>query len=730
MKTTFTKIFILFVFTLFIIAGLIISPVVSAPRLITPRDHSILLSAQAGKPSTPSIKLSWAKNELAEYYEVKRKNMEDSFFPQIALAKLDSNHFSYTDSDVEANQIYEYEVSAYSFGSILITYKINDTTYIDSAVGHYFKAFGYACSAIEAPAYDNYGKVLLLVDSTLAEALPDEIFRLEDDLSADGWSVVRQNVARTEQFDGQQVQNIKQLIYSEYEKTDAVLSTVFILGRVAVPYSGVMAPDGHIPDHLGAWPADLYYGTMDEWGWSDISANNTGANRPENRNIPGDGKFDQQTLGSAMVTLAIGRVDFYNMPQFVNDSTFTEFELYKKYLDKNHAYRSGQVEYVKRGLVDDNFGASKYYEGFASSGWRNLGSFFGPENVGLKDFFTSMKTENYLWAYGTGGGTPTSAGGIGNTSDFLKNKVNGVFTMLFGSYFGDWDSQNNFLRAGLCSDPSILTCCWAGRPQWYLHHMVLGFPIGYSAVLSQNNSSVYLPNYYWMPTLFPQYPNGLVYTSGNRNVHTALMGDPTLRLWMTEVPKPLAMMVSQNTENKVVVSWEAPDKSAQYTYNVYRAPSKLGPWTKVTDQPVKELSIENKPPSNGEFYYMVRTGRLDVVNTASVVNQSPGIMKSLIVTDVPETLSMDENLTITPNPAQFSVDIRFTAYNAEELGAVIYDLRGNQVRRLFDGNDISGEQSLAWNLMNDEGTRVTPGVYIIRIFSGRQFLTGKIVVLP
>jgi hypothetical protein len=198
---------------------------------------------------------------------------------------------------------------------------------------------------------------------------------------------------------------------------------------------------------------------------------------------------------------------------------------------------------------------------------------------------------------------------------------------------------------------------------------------------------------------------------------------------MTEVPKPLAMMVSQNTENKVVVSWEAPDKSAQYTYNVYRAPTKLGPWTKVTAQPVKALSIEDKPPSNGEFYYMVRTGRLDVVNTASVVNQSPGIMKSLMVTDVPEILPEDNNLTITPNPAQFSVDIAFTAYNAEELHAAIYDMSGNQVRNLFEGKDISGGQSLAWNLMNDGGERVPAGIYIIRVMSGRQFLTGKIIVL-
>lgn len=33
------------------------------------------------------------------------------------------------------------------------------------------------------------------------------------------------------------------------------MSTIFLFGDIAVPYSGDINPDAH-PDHKGAWPAD------------------------------------------------------------------------------------------------------------------------------------------------------------------------------------------------------------------------------------------------------------------------------------------------------------------------------------------------------------------------------------------------------------------------------------------------------------------------------------------
>ena len=52
--------------------------------------------------------------------------------------------------------------------------------------------------------------------------------------------------------------------------------------------------------------------------------------------------------------------------------------------------------------------------------------------------------------------------------------------MLFGSWLGDWDSEDNIMRAVLATPDYGLTCAWSGRPHWFLQHMALGEPIGFS----------------------------------------------------------------------------------------------------------------------------------------------------------------------------------------------------------------------------------------------------------
>ncbi|MDV7396313.1 hypothetical protein RZS08_33270, partial [Arthrospira platensis SPKY1] len=148
-------------------------------------------------------------------------------------------------------------------------------------------------------------------------------------------------------------------------------------------------------------------------------------------------------------------------------------------------------------------------EGFSASGWRNFSSLCGVDQVFAGDYLSTLKMENYLWSYGCGAGNFQNCSGVIGTPGFAQDSVLGVFTMLFGSYFGDWDNpENNLLRAALASG-NVLTNCWAGRPYWYFHHMGMGENIGYSAWVSMNNSVLY------------------DFNNNQRGVHMALMGDPT-----------------------------------------------------------------------------------------------------------------------------------------------------------------------------------------------------------
>ncbi|MDQ1266995.1 MAG: C-terminal target protein, partial [Bacteroidota bacterium] len=153
------------------------------PRKISSRDLAILLKAETSSGDNPEIKLSWAKNEQAKNYMIRRKNSGEFNFPSSYLATLDSNTFTWTDKSVEVGKQYEYEISSDSYGCIVMTFynPVTQKTF-DSTVARMYRAFGYAASGINIIPPSSFGTVLLLIDSTFADPLDFEINRLLEDL--------------------------------------------------------------------------------------------------------------------------------------------------------------------------------------------------------------------------------------------------------------------------------------------------------------------------------------------------------------------------------------------------------------------------------------------------------------------------------------------------------------------------------------------------------------------
>jgi hypothetical protein len=392
--------------------------------------------------------------------------------------------------------------------------------------------------------------------------------------------------------------SVKALIKADYNADPANVKAVFLFGHVPVPYSGDLAPDDHF-DHVGAWPADTFYGDMDGV-WTDSSVTDTGASDPRNRNVPGDGKFDQTELPSNL-ELQVGRVDFANMPAFPQG----ERELLRQYLNKDHNFRHRILTAQPRGLVADNLGTLSG-EAPAVNGWRNFAPFFGSSNTFVGSWLTTLSSQSYLWGYGCGGGTFTSEGGVANSSQFVTNDTRVVFTMHFGSYFGDWDSQNNLLRAQLGTTNYTLTSAWASRPYWYFHHMALGETVGFSTRVTENNVGLYDGN------LFVYY------------VHMALLGDPTLR--MHPVSPPSTLLITTNSSGGVDLSWaNSPD--AVIGYHVYRAPTVAGPFTRLTSNLITGTNYTD--PLLSSNVYMVRAVKLEASGSGSYYNPSQGIFQNL-----------------------------------------------------------------------------------------------------
>ena len=542
-----------------------------------PRFYAVEVSATV-QPAPAQITLQWSADPYATGYTIFRKAPATTSWTQ--LTTLAGSINSWSDANVANGGSYEYAITK------------------TTSLG--YKGTGYVLAGINAPMVENRGKLVLIVDNTHATALANELSRLQQDLVGDGWTVIRHDVARTTT-----PPQIKDLIKSAYNADPTSVKSVFIFGHVAVPYSGNYNPDGH-PDHQGAWTADTYYGDMDGT-WTDSSVNNSGAEKAWNRNVPGDGKFDQSDLPSD-IELAVGRVDLFNMTCYSNKAwSRSELDLLRAYLNKDHNFRHGRIAVPRRGLVCDNFGESEG-EAFASTGWRSFAPFFGAQNnvqVPYGQYFNTLRDNGYLWSYGTGGGSWYTCNGVGSSDDFANTEIKTVFTAFLGSYFGDWDNESAFLRAPLGSGYALATA-WAGRPHWFFHPMGLGETIGTATKLSQNNrySGLYGAQNW-----------------GTRQVHVTLLGDPTLRMHPVIPPSNVAA-------NAGTITWSSSTDSAIQGYNIYRAAFANGPFTKISGAtPVSNLFFVDPAPTSGAVY-MVRAVKLEQSGSGTYFNLSQGTFSS------------------------------------------------------------------------------------------------------
>jgi len=542
-------------------------------------DQVVQVSAIA-QTNPPVIALSWPAGSTALSYSVYRKSKDATSWGSV-VATLGAAATNYTDTNVVTGTGYEYRISK---------------TDSDNNVG----GEGYIYCGIQMPLVESRGKVVLIVDNTYATNLVAELQRLQSDLTGDGWIVIRHDVARTNSVAG-----VKALIQADYLADTNNVNTVFLFGHVPVPYAGDIYPDGHTPDHEGAWPCDGYYGDM-VGNWMDTSVNVTVAADPRNWNVPGDGKFDPDSPNDywfpASLLLQVGRVDLSNLPNFA----LSECELLRQYLNKDHNFRQKLITAQPRGLIDDNFGWGDG-EAFAADGWRNFAAFFGASNTFTTGTWVATLTnQSYLWGYGCGPANYVLSQGVTSTAELSTSDPQVVFTMLYGSYFGDWDTTNDLLRAPLATPTYTLTCAWAGRPHWQFHHMALGETIGFSARLAQNN-------------------NGNLYSTSYANfLHIALMGDPTLRMHV--VAPPSALTISTNSLGENQLTW-TPSSDVVTGYAVYGGAGINGPFTRLNADLILANSFTDLISTSA--VYMVRAVQLEVSASGSYYNPSQGVFANI-----------------------------------------------------------------------------------------------------
>jgi len=666
-------------------------PVLRAQKVM---DYSVRVSATLQK-SPASITLHWPKDSSAVTgFTIYKKLKTDPTFKTL-LATLAGTDTVYTDKNVTVGAYYEYEI-------------------VKTIKNGAYYGFGYIASGIEVPVTESRGKLILLYDKTFIPTLQPEITRLVLDMTEDGWTVIYQGVS-----DADSVTAIQGIIQGYYNADPNNVNAVFLLGHIPVPYSGgsqsfgLNPIDGHVPQHEGAWPADIYYSDMNG-NWTDNTVNDTLGEYPAQHNVPGDGKFDQDII-PATVVLQVGRVDMFNLPSF---APLKETDLIRRYLNKDHSWRIGNVPMQQRGLVKDYFGTTgtgAAAESFAAAGYKNFAPMFGVKNViDTGTWETVLSKNSFLWSYGCGPGSITNASGLSATSNFVKDSLQTVFITLFGSWFGDWNTPDNYLRAALASKGPILTDAWSGRPQWQFHHMAMGDNIGYSALINFNN-------YGNGPADHLNYFRSSIMGSMDRMIHVALMGDPTLRMHVVQPPGALSL---SNKKLVVTLNWTASSEPGLLGYYVYRSSGLGQPFTNISTSIVTGTTFTDNNALYNKNFYMVRAVKLEQNPSGSYYNLSQGSMDT--ITTVLAGISMNTNeiktVNVFPNPGKDVFHVSWPGIvNASAGNLSVSDVLGNELI-----NSSLSDMANA-HVIDVDLSGYSKGVYLIRITSGENVYLQRVV---
>ena len=290
----------------------------------------------------------------------------------------------------------------------------------------------------------------------------------------------------------------------------------------------------------------------------------------------------------------------------------------------------------------------------------------------------------------------------------LQSQSTPSHTHLFGSYFGDWNVRDNFLRAPLASDPRALTCAWVARPAWYMHHMALGETIGYSTRLSQNNASIvnrqlgtYVPNVYFV--------NGgtAIKTVGDRGVHIALMGDPTLRAQMDVLPSITS--ASTSTEYPNIVNLEYTSDDGGEAYMIYRNDG--GKWTELTSLPVTEETLRDSIVNEGDLQYRIHACVLRRTASGTYWDMGQGRLVTVTTTSVNEpSFDVVRGLTMAPNPAQDAVTMSYSLDVTGDVEISVVDLSGQLLLQTALSGRSAGTHTTSLNTSD-----LPAGFYLVRV---------------
>ncbi len=147
----------------------------------------------------------------------------------------------------------------------------------------------------------------------------------------------------------------------------------------------------------------------------------------------------------------------------------------------------------------------------------------------------------------------------------------------------------------------------------------------------------------------------------------------------------------------------------------------------ITDTTVT-VDLNGRLISNAQYLWsvFVSDGTVMTLSSDTFAFRTPYVIGIANPAELPKAFSLAQNY---PNPFNPATTIHFELPKQARVRLNIYNIQGQLVRTLVNGQSAAGRYHVIWDGSNDRGQTVSSGIYIYRIQAGDFVKTRKMMLL-
>ena len=146
----------------------------------------------------------------------------------------------------------------------------------------------------------------------------------------------------------------------------------------------------------------------------------------------------------------------------------------------------------------------------------------------------------------------------------------------------------------------------------------------------------------------------------------------------------------------------------------------------VVEIPLSDLGLRGPIEEPRLGWNVEGTFYLDDIRLVAAPPPAVTVVEEERTTSLPQVFSLSQNY---PNPFNSDTVIRFALPQSGEVELAVFNLAGQQVATLVQGQWEAGSYAVRWDGRDEGGKGLASGVYLYRLRAGKQVETRKLALV-